>query len=70
MHKDVGWMLREVGKRVNRPRGFLGRFGAELPARPPAMIERFQEARAEVSRHGEPKGNEDRPRGLRIVFSC
>ena len=32
VHKAVGWMLREVGKRdIHRERGFLGRYSGEMP---------------------------------------
>lgn len=59
MHKAVGWMLREVGKRDQRAlEDFLGRFGAELPRTALRYaIERFPEAkRREYLAMGKPKG--------------
>jgi 3-methyladenine DNA glycosylase AlkD len=54
IHKAVGWMLREVGKRdIGRLRGFLGRHLTEMPRTMLRYaIERFPEEERQLYLHG------------------
>jgi 3-methyladenine DNA glycosylase AlkD len=54
IHKAVGWMLREVGKRdIDRLRGFLGRHATKMPRTMLRYaIERFPEGERQLYLHG------------------
>jgi 3-methyladenine DNA glycosylase AlkD len=54
IHKAVGWMLREVGKRdIHMERGFLDRHGQEMPRTMLRYaIERFPEEERQLYLHG------------------